>query len=309
MNKWHMIAKIPPAELAQSRLQLHYAIQFIAATGAALAEPLPDDSHKSLAWHPGLQMFVGSPIRAVQPFQVALDPLSLTLMVLDHEHETIASLPLHGTTMTAGLRWLQQVLTQLGVDASKIVFLDYPPDDFPDHALAHGATFDASAELALSELTNYYANTALLLQAIIATTIATTVAITKDTTAIRLWPHHFDMATLIMLVGMKNGSPLTVGVGLSPGDTSYPEPYWYVSPYPYPDTIDLPALEGHGFWHTQHWVGAVLPAARLVESSAEAQQQQVESFLRAALKTSIALLKSDLLKILNEPTEDAMIFK
>ena len=188
--------------------------------------------------------------------------------------------------MAAGLDWLQQELSQLGVDASKVAFLAYPPDDFPDHPLAHNAAFDASQALALSELTDYYANTDPLFQAIIETT--------EDATANRIWPHHFDMATLIMLPGTKNGSPLTVGVGLSPGDASYNEPYWYVSPYPYPDVAFLPALDGHGFWHTQHWVGAVLPASRLSKSvSAETQQQQVEAFLQAALSKSIALLKSE----------------
>jgi hypothetical protein len=286
MNEWQAIANIPPHKLVESKLQLHYAIQFIAATGAALAEPLPDYSHTSLAWHPVLEVFVGSPIQAAKPFQVALDPVSLTLILLDQQSETIAALPLPGKTMAAGLSWLQQELSQLGIDASKIAFLDYPPDDFPDHPLAHGAAFDASQVLALSELTDYYANTDPLFQAIIATT--------EDATATRIWPHHFDMATLIMLPGMKNGSPLTVGVGLSPGDASYDEPYWYVSPYPYPDIASLPALDGHGFWHTQHWVGAVLPASRLAESvSAEAQQQQVKAFLQAALSTSIALLKSE----------------
>jgi hypothetical protein len=285
MNEWQTIAKISPDELVESRLQLHYAIQFIAATGAALAEPLPDYSHTSLDWNPDLEMFVGSAIRATQSFQVALDPVSLTLILLNQQSEPITALPLSGTTMAAGLSWLQSELTQLGVDASKMAFLDYPPDDFPDHGLAHGAAFDASSELALSELTDYYANTHQLLQDIIATH--------EDASAIRIWPHHFDMATLIMLPGMINGSPLTVGVGLSPGDASYHEPYWYVSPYPYPDPAGLPALDGQGFWHTQHWVGAVLPASRLTESvGAEAQQQQVEAFLHSALSTSIGLLKS-----------------
>jgi hypothetical protein len=286
MKPWQTIAKIPPHELVESRLQLHYAIQFIAATGAALAEPLADYSHTSLAWQPDLEVFVGSVIQAPQPFQVALDPVSLTLILLDQQSETINALPLPGKTMAAGLNWLQQELAQLGVDASKIVFLDYPPDDFPDHPLAHGATFDASQAGALRELTDYYANTQLLFQAIIATT--------EDATAPHIWPHHFDMATLITLPGTKNGSPLTVGVGLSPGDTSYHEPYWYVSPYPYPDAASLPALDSLGFWHTQHWVGAVLPASRLTETvSAEAQQQLVEAFLQTAVRASIALLKSE----------------
>lgn len=285
MNIWQTIAKIPPHELVESRLQLHYAIQFIAATGAALAEPLSDYSHTSLAWHPVLEVFVGSVIQAPQLFQVALDPVSLTLILLDQQSETIDSLPLPGKTMADGLNWLQQELARLGADASKVVFLDYPPDDFPDHPLAHGAAFNASQAGALRELTDYYANTQPLFQAIIATT--------EGATSIHIWPHHFDMATLITLPGTKNGSPLTVGVGLSPGDTSYPEPYWYVSPYPYPDAASLPALDSLGFWHTQHWVGAVLPASRLTETvSAEAQQQLVETFLHTAFRASIALLKS-----------------
>src|SRR5579883_811980 len=283
---WHLIGKIKSQALTESRLQLHYAIQFLAATGAALAEPLPDYSHTSLAWHPGLEVFVGSAIQAPQPFQVALDPVSLKLILLNQQSETIATLPLPGKTMATGLDWLQQAVSQLGVDGRKIAFLTYPPDDFPDHPLAHGAAFAANQALALSELTDYYANTHPLFQTIMATT--------EDATATRIWPHHFDLATLIMLPGTKNGGPLTVGVGLSPGDASYHEPYWYVSPYPYPETASLPALNGHGFWHTQHWVGAVLTASRLTDPvSVETQQQQVESFLHAALETSITLLQSE----------------
>ncbi|PSB32447.1 hypothetical protein [Stenomitos frigidus] len=281
---WHMTKKIKPQVLTEGRLQLHYAIQFIAATGTALAEALPDYSHTSLSWHPVLEVFVGAAIRAAQPFQVALDPVNLKLILLNQQSEAIVSLPLHGKTMVEGLSWLQQAVSQLGADASKIAFLDYPPDDFPDHPLAHGATFDASQPSALSELTDYYVNTYLLFQSIITAN--------EDATAIRIWPHHFDMATLIMLPGTRNGSALTVGVGLSPGDANYNEPYWYVSPYPYPDTASLPVLDGHGFWHTQHWVGAVLPASQLTEfSSVEAQQQQVEAFLQSALALSISLLQ------------------
>jgi hypothetical protein len=73
-------------------------------------------------------------------FQVALEPISLTLILVDDQNDTIASLPLHGKTMQEGLDWLQQALAKLGADASKIAFLDYPPNDFPDHPLAHGAS-------------------------------------------------------------------------------------------------------------------------------------------------------------------------
>jgi hypothetical protein len=281
-----MTGKINPQELTQSRLQLHYAVQYIAATGAALVEPLPDYSHTSMTWNPVLGAFVGATIQAAQPFQIALKPVSLTLSLIDHQNDAIASLPLHGKTMLQGLDWLQQEISQLGTDASKIGFLDYPPDDFPDHPLAHGASFDASQEVELRELTNYYSTAHRLLQTIVTTN--------ENASAIYIWPHHFDIATLITLVGTKNGNPLTVGVGLSPGDTSYQEPYWYVSPYPYPDIANLPTLDGQAFWHTQHWVGAVLQASQFTKNAnAQTQQQQVAAFLHSAVKASITLLKSE----------------
>ena len=281
-----MTRKVSPQDLTESRLQLHYAVQYIAATGAALAEPLPDHSHTSMAWNPALEAFVGSTIRAAQPFQVALQPVSLTLILIDHQDDTIVSLPLHGKTMLEGMDWLQKEISKLGADVSKIVFLDHPPNDFPDHPLAHGAFFDASQELALRELADYYITAHQLLQTIVTTN--------ENASPIRIWPHHLDMATLITLPDTKDGKPLTVWVGLSPGDTSYQEPYWYISPYPYPDIANLPTLDGRVFWHTQHWVGAVLQASRFTENaSAETRQQQVTTSLNSTLQATITLLKSE----------------
>jgi hypothetical protein len=274
--------KIKPQDLIESRLQLHYAIQFIAATGAALAESLPDYSHTSLDWSPDLALFWGSPIRAATPFRVALNPVTLTSLLLDRQQQAIATFPLHQKTLVEGMSWHQGEIAKLGADASKIEFLVYPPDDFPDHPLAHGAAFHNREEAGRQELTGYYAHTHRLLQEL--------VDATEDASPIHIWPHHFDMAVLISLSGKKGGEPMTIGVGMSPGDLSYNEPYWYVSPYPHPDTAHLPPLAGHGFWHTEHWVGAVLTASKLTQESAATQEEQVRTFLQSAVEASQALL-------------------
>jgi hypothetical protein len=282
---------IRPQDLTESRLQLHYAIQFIAATGAALAEPLPDYSHTSLDWNPNLAVFLGAPIRAATPFRVALNPVTLTSLLLNSKQEAVVTFPLQQKTLEEGMSWHQREISKLGADASKIEFLAYPPDDFPDHPLAHGAVFpgeryadeSSQGKAGRQKLTDYYAHTHRLLQEL--------VDATEDASPIHIWPHHFDMAALISLSGKKGGEPMTIGVGMSPGDKSYSEPYWYVSPYPYPDTAHLPSLAGHGFWHTEPWVGAVLTASTLAQDSAAAQEEQVRAFLQSALDVSEALLK------------------
>src|SRR4029077_1103451 len=43
------------------------------------------------------------------------------------------------------------------------------------------------------------------------------------------WPHHFDMATLVRLDAGGDESARSVGVGVSPGDEFYAQPYVYVS--------------------------------------------------------------------------------
>lgn len=267
-------------DFTESRLQLHYAIQLIAATGAALAEPQPDYSHASLGWNPDLRLFVGATIAADQPFKVAIDPVALTVLILDETHTKRAELALHQQTLPEGLNWLKGEIAQRGADADRVVFLSYPPDDFPDHAIAHGAPFDWHQMKARQVLADDYANTYKLLQEIGATT--------ASASPIRIWPHHFDMATLISLPETANKQSRSIGIGFSPGDKSYDEPYWYVSPYPYPDTARLPQLEGDGFWHTTDWVGAVLTTSRLQNHTAESAQ--IKTFLHSALNASQCLM-------------------
>jgi hypothetical protein len=283
MASWQLIGTVKPQDLAAGRLQLHFAIQFIAAIGAALAEPQLDDSHTSLEWRPDLGVFAGAPIPVSNSLlRVALNPIDLTSLILDPQGKTIATYALHQKTLAAGLDWHKLQLAQLGADTRQVAFLTYPPDDFPDHPLAQGAPFVANqAESERDELQRYYANTHQLLQEIVATT--------EGASAIHLWPHHFDMAMLISLPSQGHGEAKTIGVGLSPGDQSYREPYWYVSAYPYPNIANLPALEGNGFWQTQGWVGAVLPASGLGTDSAQAQELQVRAFLDNALQVSQAL--------------------
>lgn len=68
-------------QLISSRIQLHYAIQFMAAISNALAVPQPDGSHVTSSWETEQQLFTGIPI--ADRFQAALDPIGLNATLLD----------------------------------------------------------------------------------------------------------------------------------------------------------------------------------------------------------------------------------
>jgi hypothetical protein len=87
------------------------------------------------------------------------------------------------------------------------------------------------------------------------------VASSPNASAVRCWPHHFDIATLLALDPPTTPSNVarTIGAGLSPGDAGSPGGYWYVTPWPYPVVSEPPPLAAGGAWHRTGWFGAVLP--------------------------------------------------
>ena len=205
--------------------------------------------------------------------------MSLTSLVLDAQGNKLAEFSLPDKTLYDGMNWLKQTIKPMGADIAKLNLVSYP-DDFPQHPLADGATFEDISEAKRQELTAYFANTNSILQAVSVNV--------EGASPVRIWPHHFDIATLISLPYTQKDEAVSIGVGMSPGDSSYDQPYWYVTPWPYPDTANLSKLAGGGTWHTEGWVGAILMASQL--SQGDEQQTQVKTFLESAVKASLALI-------------------
>jgi hypothetical protein len=285
-NSWQSVGKIHFREVTKTKLQLHYAVQFIAAAAAALIEPQPDESHLGLQWSAELNAFVGKVIETTIPFQVALDSVNLTLLIIDEQGYKILAFPLVGKTMVEGLEWLKKSLNQLGAKVDQLQFPAYM-SDFPPHQLAEGGTFDLSEEAVCRELTAYYANTNILFEQI--------VQANRNAYPIQISSHHLNIATSIALPTVNYQEEMAyISLGMSPGDGNYDEPYWYVTLWPYPDINNLPPLKGNGFWHTKGWVGAILIGSQLLDYfKAEVQQAQVKVFFSSALQASRFLLTTE----------------
>ena len=63
------------------------------------------------------------------------------------------------------------------------------------------------------------------------------------------------------------GTARAVEVGISPGDESYGEPYFYISPSPQLNIDNLPHLPTPGHWHTKGFVGAIATATEVLSMS------------------------------------------
>ena len=265
-DSWKALSPERASALTDARLQVHHAAQLVTAFGISYLTPTHDDSHTNLAWVAELGALASRSLNGVR----------LTLRVRDLTFEVGGrSLPARGRDVAAVADWIRGALSAQGVDASR-----YSLDrhyEIPSHPVADGAAFDAS-EADLEQLSRWFADGALLLERLRA----------RDSRAseVRCWPHHFDIATLITV-----GDERTVGVGLEPGDESYDEPYLYVnmSPRPRARAVSAVPLAGEGSWHTEGWIGAVLPGSRL-RPDAEAQEAQATAFIESAVAAALALL-------------------
>jgi hypothetical protein len=262
---------------AEARAAAHCAAQLVAAAGATLGQHRADDSHTSLEWRDGPQALAGVTIsRADRAARAALRPVDLSLQVWDGTGQ-VAALSLERRTMSDALDWLADALAR-ALDLATAP-LARPQQPLSAHPVARGGPFDPVDRDAGAQLAGWFAGADRLLQAL--------AAAVPEASAVRCWPHHLDIATLIALdpAGTPAATARSVGVGLSPGDASYDQPYWYVTPWPYPRTEQLPAL-ALGHWHTHGWAGAVLPAAAITGGD------EIAAFLAAAVASGRRLLTS-----------------
>jgi hypothetical protein len=166
-----------------------------------------------------------------------------------------ARFELAGRTRDEALAWLGARVGREPLPA----YMHLPPA----HPVGAGAPFPPAAA-GHAELARWYDDAALVLAPI--------------GTPIRVWPHHFDIAVLVAFGGTR-----TIGAGLSPGDASYPEPYFYVTPWPYPAGRSGPPLP-RGHWRAEGWFGAVLVGGAVTGEAA------ARSFLDAAFSACRTLL-------------------
>jgi hypothetical protein len=193
------------------------------------------------------------------------------------------SFALDGRTDAQARQWLHKQFKARGFDPTA---LDAPaPYDIPMHAIGQGAVYETrSAADGLANLAAWYANAAALIEGIRHQIAGQRVAVS----ALCCWPHHFDLAILAMVPARQSAELGLIGVGLSPGDEYYDEPYYYVSIYPEPNPAVLPALPVVGKWHTRHFTAAVATAQRIV--AANSPEIETGMFLHDAVAASFGLV-------------------
>ncbi len=266
---WKTLGTVSPSALSPTRLELHWAAQLVSAPGTTLLSAEADYGHTNLGWDAALCVLSGRSIGTTS-LRAGLVFEGLELVVIEGERER-SSIRLAGRTLEEARTWLGREMTGGGSG------LGLPTHEMPSHPVGEGGAFSGSGGKARTELGAWFANAF--------AAIREAVASEPSASPVRCWPHHFDVASSIALD--QGGDPeerRSIGVGFSPGDGSYDQPYLYVTPWPYPDREDLPPLSEGSRWHRKGWTGMVLLADDLISASPGQQQRSA----RQALERGIA---------------------
>jgi len=261
---------------------MHHALQPVSAVGRSLLPAADDDGHTSLEWLDERGCLAGCPIPVAAPFRAALQPAPLALLVLV-EDAPFARLPLAGRTGEEAAAWLAERLVDAGADPGRLDFR--VPHPLPEHPVKEGVRFAPPEDGSLDELARLFADADGLLRE--------TAATWPGATPVRIWPHHFDAGVVLPLGPQDGEQARSIGAGLSPGDETIPEPYFYVTPWPPPPTGSLPSLPAGGRWQREGWLGAALTATELVDGAAEGQEARARAFVVRTLEVLRGTLGAD----------------
>jgi hypothetical protein len=251
---WSTLGAKTPTTLVRARNLAHHAAQWAAKAARANLQAVSDDGHSSLSWDSERGAFMSQPLAAAgAEVRVGFKLRGFALTIV-RNNRNLDEFELGGRKDSSVAVWFDSALRALGLKPASDVELPYALPSLP---VTRGSAYQVSGESeAFDELARWYEAAGDLL-ADVATAHA-------GAGPVRCWPHHFDIATLIALDAAGAENARSIGVGVSPGDEHYAQPYVYVTPWPRLNPATLPPLPSPGSWHLKGFVGAVATAEQIL---------------------------------------------
>lgn len=120
----------------------------------------------------------------------------------------------------------------------------------------------------------------------------------EETSPVQLWPHHFDFSLVWFSGRLAPGvdpddaenADEQMAFGFSTGDSSVPEPYFYITAYPWQETLLQYEAPAGARWHTDGWKGALLLYSIVTKS--EQPKEQLLDFWRTVQRTGASQMRT-----------------
>lgn len=242
----------PPTSLGPARISAHRAVQLLSRVALSNLAPEPDYSHDNLGWWEESATLVTHPI----PTKAGSFVFGLVIpnleIVTANDGVVSKRFELNGASNEDAEAWLDRQLGSLGLHRASNVDLPYelPPEiNRVDNFVANRVDLAVLASwLGLGHR--------------VLSTLIDQIDDALSVNPVRCWPHHFDLGTFVTFEAGDTGSATGVGLGLSPGDDYYAQPYFYIRLDPPPESKCTVPPPGH--WHDDGFRGMVATADELL---------------------------------------------
>ncbi|MFQ5650234.1 MAG: DUF5996 family protein [bacterium] len=119
----------------------------------------------------------------------------------------------------------------------------------------------------------------------------------QETSAVNFWPHHFDLAfTWFSGRRVPGVDPADeeyadeqMSFGFTTGDEGIPDPYFYISAYPMPDSLCRTTLPQEVTWYSEDWQGALMMYEVLTLT--DKPKEKLLTYLRTMQRAGAGLMK------------------
>ena len=286
-SEWKTLGAAAPGELATAHFQPYQLAQWLARFARGYLAPVADDSHTSLQWRRDLGlMATGEAAVSGQRLALGLNPRDLSLATLV-DGAVADKHSMHGVKDSDAGNWVRNRLIEFGLDP---MALDAPsPYEIPPSPYANDASYDAKSHAtALEELSRYYENVDLVLRDV----VEKHRAIKPGPSQVRLWPHHFDIASIVTLEEGDFETARAVGFGLAIPDESQSEFYYYAYPWPRNARDDLPKLPADSAYQYDGKVGAIQLMSKIIAT--QDQEATARAFFDDMVELFIRLSRKDM---------------
>ena len=212
-------------------------------------------------WHaslrPSLTGLTTGVIHAEIDFELALDLRESLLTAKTSEGDELSE-SMFGQSAADLARIIDGFLADSGIDTGSAPKSEKPGGEgFTGYSVNHAKSLGLALSATSAAMAEFRAG------------------IREETSPIQVWPHHFDLS-MLWLPGEKiegqdpdneEYSDKQMNFGFTFGDEGIPEPYFYVTAYPLPDTFADLKLPAGTHWQTEGFSGAVLLYRTLLQSS------------------------------------------
>src|SRR5262245_18417708 len=269
---WSKMGRIAPSGLVAARNLAHHAAQWPTRAARANLKAEPDDSHSAFTWEASHAALLTRGLPAKGGDVRAGIRMTRLELIITRGDNVLDAVQLQGKTDAQAGIWFDSKLRLLGLKQAGDVRLPY---ELPDHPLGERPHEIGMLGRELGELARWFGGASDVLEEFVGKLPR------LEGSPVLCWPHHFESATLVVLGKGQPNAP-SVGVGVSPGDEYYAQPYVYHSPWPRLDRSKLHDLPPPGHWHTEGLFGAVATGEQIL--AMRDRDQVLLAFVNAAFE-------------------------